>query len=145
MKRHYSDKHNPKFGAFIRAVIGLPYVPLNKLDERMRNLKYLASKHDGKLKIFSSKLCQYLEDSWLHGNYPPSTWNMFEHDGVKTNDHAEGYNYKLNCNNRKKSIQIHIFWLMSSKENFVMVWTTVFLQDVVILTKGDSYRGKSLR
>ena len=34
---------NPKFGSFVRAMIGLPYVPLDRLDEGVRNLECLGN------------------------------------------------------------------------------------------------------
>ena len=92
MKSYYNDKKHAKFGAFIRAVIGLPYVPLDRMFEGVKNLYMLANKLQGKLKTFAIKMINYIEDYWLNGNYPPETWNMFCHDGITTNNHAEGYN-----------------------------------------------------
>ena len=34
----YSDVKNDKFAGFVRACIGLPYVPLERLNEGVRNL-----------------------------------------------------------------------------------------------------------
>ena len=47
---------------------------------------------------------KYIEKTWIRGAYPPATWNMFQHEGVKTNNHAEGYNFKLG---NKKRISKH--------------------------------------
>ena len=34
-------------------------------------------------------------NTWINGSFPPETWNMFQHEGQTTNNHAEGYNFKL--------------------------------------------------
>ena len=46
------------------------------MTEALRNLYILAKK---------------LTDCSFH----PSTWNMFQHDGVTTNNSSEGYNFRL--------------------------------------------------
>ena len=104
LKPVYSDVKNSKFAGFVRACIGLPYVPLERLNEGVRNLYILATRLKGRQRRFSVKMIKYIEKTWIRGAYPPATWNMFQHEGVKTNNHAEGYNFKLG---NKKRISKH--------------------------------------
>ena len=84
MATTYSDvKNSPKFGHFIRAVIGLPYAPLDRLEEAMRVLEKIAKTNIVQRK-FCHQMLQYLWKTWLDGNIPRRVWNMYQHQGVKT-------------------------------------------------------------
>ena len=92
----YGDvKNHPKFGTFIRAVIGLAYVPLERIEEAFRILQKLGKANTTKRKKFCKDMLEYLRRTWLDGCIPREVWNMFQHPGVATNNHAEGYNYKM--------------------------------------------------
>ena len=43
-------------------------------------------------------MIKYVLRTWINGSFPPSTWVMFDHKGVTTNNHSEGYNYRLGNN-----------------------------------------------
>ena len=104
MATTYSDvKNSPKFGHFIRAVIGLPYAPLDRLEEAMRVLEKIAKTNIVQRK-FCHQMLQYLWKTWLDGNIPRRVWNMYQHQGVKTNNHAEAFNFKMGS---KKRISKH--------------------------------------
>lgn len=79
----------PKFGSFVRAVIGLPYVPLERMEEGMRVLEKLSKANTGPRKKFCKDMIEYLRNTWLDGSIPREVWNMFNHRGVATNNHAE--------------------------------------------------------
>lgn len=64
-KTDYQQCRN--FSAFIRATLGLAYSPHPRMTEALRNFYFLAKK---------------LTDCSFH----PSTWNMFQHDVVTTNN-----------------------------------------------------------
>ena len=101
MAPDYMDvKNYPKFGTFVRAVIGLPYVPLERLDEAVKVLNKLVKANTGKRKKFCANMMEYLDRQWMNGNIPRAVWNMFDHRGVTTNNHAEGYNYKMGAKNK---------------------------------------------
>ena len=130
MATAYSDpKTYPKFGSFVRAVIGLPYCPLERLDEAMRILERMARATTGSRRSFCQLLLKYLRNTWLDGSIPREVWNMYEHQGVTTNNHAEVCHLKHNTiieinsiykcrllitrwvqNRRFPSTQIHMFW-----------------------------------
>ena len=103
-KSDYSNKSSPQFGSFVRAILGLGYVPLYRFKEALRNLYVLAKRLTGRQRKFSRRMIEYVEKVWVNGNFPPETWVMFQHDGVTTNNHSEGYNYRLGS---KKRISKH--------------------------------------
>ena len=79
----------PKFGSFVRAVIGLPYVPLERMEEAMGVLGKLSMMNTGPRKRFCKEMIKYLRKTWLDGSIPRAVWNMYNHKGVSTNNHAE--------------------------------------------------------
>ena len=46
----------------------------------------------------------YIEKTWIKGSYPLESWNLYLHEGVTTNNYAEGYNSKLR---HKKVLGLH--------------------------------------
>ena len=43
------------------------------------------------------ELVSYFEERWLNGHYPLKTWNYYQIEGPKTNNHVEGWHNKINC------------------------------------------------
>ena len=93
-----------EFGNFVRAIFGLAYVPLTRLAEAVRNLFILAKRLDDRQAKFALVMIEYVQKTWINGSFPPETWNMFFHDGQTTNNHSEGYNFRLG---NKKTISKH--------------------------------------
>ena len=93
-------KNYPEFSAFIRACLCVVYVPLQRLTEAIRNLYILAKKLNDRRASFALAFLKYFENTWINGSFHPSTWNMFKHDGVTTNNSSDGYNFRLG--NKKK-------------------------------------------
>ena len=105
MKSIYSK--NTKLNNLVRAALGLPFVPIERIQngEAMKVLTDLANEIDEpKVKKFAIGFLKYIDKTWLKGNYALETWNLFLHEGVTTNNYAEGYNSKLG---RKKVIGSH--------------------------------------
>ena len=95
MATDYSNANMyPKFGSFVRAVIGLPFTPLKRLDEAMSILEKMAKATSGPRKKFCHHLLNYLRSTWLDGSIPQEVWNMYQHQGVTTYNHAEVFNSK---------------------------------------------------
>ena len=95
-KAEFSDlKNHGAFNAFVRAILGLPYVPLIRLNEGIRNLYILCKKLHNKQRKFGISMIKYVESVWVRGNYPPITWNVANHDGAATNNASEAHNRKL--------------------------------------------------
>ena len=89
-----SDYSNPKYNmlaGFIRASIGLAYVPLDRLEsEALGILKKMAEELGKRHRSFAIDYLAYINRYWVHGQYHPSTWNFYQKHGVSTNNHAEG-------------------------------------------------------
>ena len=69
-KSDYS-KTSPQFGSFIRAILGLGYVPLYRFKEALRNLYVIAKRLSGRQRKFSRRMIEYVEKVWVNGNFPP--------------------------------------------------------------------------
>ena len=95
----------PKFTAFVRGICSLPYVPLSRMAEGVRNLYILAkATGDERQMKFCAVLIRYVEKVWINGMFPPSSWNVYQHCGEATNNKSEGYNHRLNS---RKSVSQH--------------------------------------
>ena len=70
------------------------------------SFKIAKSLPTGKQYKFGKYLLNYLKKQWMKkdGNFPPPSWNYFNFRGVSTNNHHEGYNYKLN---HRKELKAH--------------------------------------
>jgi hypothetical protein len=62
-------------------------VPLDRLQEGLQNLNILAEKMKEKQLEFAHKTLRYLLRTWINGQYEPKSWNLFDHDGVSTNNY----------------------------------------------------------
>ena len=97
-KGDYSNKKCASFSAFVRANLGISHIPILRLKEGIRNLYVLANKLNGRQRRFSVQMIKYVQKTWINGSFPPSTWMMFDHRGITTNNHSEGYNNRLGNN-----------------------------------------------
>ena len=57
-----------KFGSFVSAMIGLPYVPLTRMEEAMSILEKLSKANDGARRKFCKEMIKYLPDTFLDGS-----------------------------------------------------------------------------
>ena len=57
-------------------------------------------------------MIEYVSKYWINGNFPPTSWNMFQHSGEVTNNHSEGYNYRLG-NNQKLGKHPNVYRFVS--------------------------------
>ena len=65
--------------------IGLPYVPLERINEGLDILKQAANEITGEasVKKFAIRFVKYIEQTWINGSYAPPTWNYYLRRGVK--------------------------------------------------------------
>ena len=68
------------------------------------NLFILAKRLEERQAKFALVMIAYVQKTWINGSFPPETWNMFQHQGQTTNNHSEGYNFRLG---NKKTIGKH--------------------------------------
>ena len=64
-KSDYSNKSCLKFSSFIRSIIGLAFVPLDRFSEGVRNLFVLAKRLSGRQKKFAVKMIDYVSRVWV--------------------------------------------------------------------------------
>ena len=92
-----NSKKSIAFSTFIRASIGMAYVPLDKLEHAHKILKQLGKELKGrKIKEFAKKFLYYYDKTWMNGHYERHEWNMHMHRGITSNNISEGYNSKIN-------------------------------------------------
>ena len=96
-KGKYSKAGFEKLAGLVRSAIGLPYVPLEMIrnGDAMNVLKKIAKELKGKQRKFANDFVKYVEKVWIKGNYSLESWNFYNHRGITTNNHHEGYNYRI--------------------------------------------------
>ena len=62
---------------------------MDRMDEAVDIIKNIARVNTSVREIFFKSMIKYLDDTWLNGAIPKRVWNMFQHRGVTTNNHAE--------------------------------------------------------
>ena len=72
-KSDYTSGNCPDFSAFIRAILGLGYVPLPRFREGIRNLYVLAKRLTGPQRSFAKRMIDYISKYWVNGSYHPET------------------------------------------------------------------------
>ena len=103
MASYYSKNGlEPKFGSFVRLIIGLPSVKVDDIHRGLKNIEKVGSqfKHK-KCREFATSMLSYLEKFWM--SLPLELWNVFNVKD-RTNNLAEGYNFALGS---KKIISKH--------------------------------------
>ena len=85
-KKDYLDVKDPSFAAFIRAIFGLPYVPLDRIEEGVQNLDLLASKLSGRRQTYANDHISYIRRYWMQN---PTVWNFYQHSSLTTNNVSE--------------------------------------------------------
>ena len=122
LQQRYSVKsQDPIFGTFVRALIGLPFVKISDLNRAVVNIEKIARKlSDNRCKKFAKEIIKYIKSVWINGEFPPELWNMFLHEGHRTNNICEGFNYKLGA---KKSLSKHpnVYVLISALKDELIV------------------------
>jgi hypothetical protein len=73
----------------ILPVIGLPYVPLERMEGAMGVLGKLSMLNAWPRRRFCKEMIKYLRMTWLDGSIPRAAWNMYNHKGVSNNNHGE--------------------------------------------------------
>ena len=106
LQTYYSVKSSePKFGSFIRTILGLPFLQIEDLGRGLKNIENMGTSLTNiKCKDFAKDMIRYIKSFWLYGSLDPKLWNMFMYTGSRTNNQCEGYNFKLNS---KKHLSKH--------------------------------------
>ena len=94
MQSFYSKKSKePRFGSFVRMVIGLPFLKPSDLERGIKNIEKQINMFKVKKCIdFGKTIVAYLTNFWMKLDL--DLWNMFNVK-TRTNNSAEGYNSAL--------------------------------------------------
>ena len=96
LKKLYSQLQHSEFTKTVKGCMSLPFIPLSKLDEAFKYVKTYAQAVHPNIFDRTEEFVQYVESTWLRGNYSPLTWNFFASYLQKTNNVSEGYNHAFN-------------------------------------------------
>ena len=94
---YMTEKH---FRDFIRSVIALAFLPLNQIEAAIDDLRAATFNEESafyeKMNKFKDEYLDYIEDTWIHGSFPPKLWNQWKKASNLTNNNNEGYNSRVN-------------------------------------------------
>ena len=83
-----------EFRDFIRAVIALPFLPLNQIEAAVDDLRAMSLGKDSssfeKICKFQEEFLDYMEATWIRGNFSPKLWNMWKKSADLTKYQNEG-------------------------------------------------------
>ena len=69
------------FRNWVRSVLGLAFLPINRIeaaaDRKREEVFDKCSQYYEKMEKFKNDFLDYLEDTWIHGNYNPKIWNQW--------------------------------------------------------------------
>ena len=81
-------------------VIALPFLPINQIEAAIDELRLMDMDKDSefyeKMSKFQEDLLDYMEGTWVRGNFAPKLWNMWRKASDLTNNQNEGYNSRIN-------------------------------------------------
>lgn len=85
----YRSKRNT--ATFLKELMSLPFLPAEQIPSTFQDFQNLLQPaHPKPL----HQLMQYLEDTWIYGNWTPTDWSVYKM-AVRTNNDVEGYHHGL--------------------------------------------------
>ena len=88
------------FRDFIRSAIALAFLPLNQIEAAIDDLRTVDFEKDSlcyeKMCAFKTEYLDYIESTWIYGNFKPKLWNQWKKSSNLTNNNNEGYNSRVN-------------------------------------------------
>ena len=95
-----SYMNEKQFRDFIRSVIALAFLPMNQIEAAVDDLRAVEFDKEitdyDKISAFKDQYLDYIETTWLYGNFPPKLWNQWKKTRNLTNNQNEGYNSRIN-------------------------------------------------
>jgi hypothetical protein len=88
------------FRNWVRSVLAIAFLPINRIEgaiDRKRDHEFdKSSPFYDKMEAFKTEFLDYMESTWINGNYSPKIWNQWKKTSNLTNNNNEGYNSKIN-------------------------------------------------
>ena len=82
------------FRNWVRSVLSLCFLPINKIEAAIDRLKDMefdkGCPEYNKMVMFKYDFPDYIEDTWINGNYNPKIWNHWRKSKNLTNNNNEG-------------------------------------------------------
>ena len=82
------------FRNWVRSVLALAFLPLNQLEaavDRKREQQFdESSPYYEKMEAFKLHFLDYIEETWISGNYNPKLWSQWRKTKNLTNNNNEG-------------------------------------------------------
>lgn len=104
LQTEYRD--NPDVNRLVRRAAALPLLPLDDVDDYWIHAWENAPETDA-----CTKFHDYVTETWVDGRFPQATWNHYQTEGPRTNNHLEGWHNKLK--KRVKTAHPNIFKIVS--------------------------------
>ena len=87
--------NDKSFRNWIRSVLALAFLPLNQLEaavDKKREEEFdKSSPFFDKMEAFKTIFLDYIENTWITGNYNPKLWNQWRKSRNLTSNNNEGY------------------------------------------------------
>ena len=82
------------FRNWVRSVLAIAFLPPNRMEaaiDRRRAKEFdKSSPFYDKIEAFKSKFLDYMEETWINGNYKMKMWNQWRKTSNLTNNNNEG-------------------------------------------------------
>ena len=86
----YGSMTDKDFRDFVRSVTAMPFLPSNQIEAAIDDLRSMAlskeSESFDKICKFQEEYLDYIESTWIHGNFPPKLWNLWKKASNLTNN-----------------------------------------------------------
>ena len=90
--RYMGDKN---FKKWFRSCVALPFLPPQEIEQAISSLRQTTFE-DETCQNFLDYFMDYLESTWLNGQFILEVWNFWRKPSGLTNNNNEGYNSRIN-------------------------------------------------
>jgi hypothetical protein len=84
-----------EFREFVRSIVAVAFLPPNQIEAAVDDLRAIEfdmnSPFIEKTSKFKDDFLDYLESTWMYGNYPVKMWNQWKQYKKLTNNNNEVY------------------------------------------------------
>jgi len=109
----YEDVHNPDVRNWIRRILSLTVLPNFVIPLAWEWLKVPPPSGQSDVDAKAAALALYVERTWIFGDFQPSLWSHYDHNGPRTTNVAEGFHNGMNSRfgMPHPSLRLFLDWL----------------------------------
>ena len=113
----YEDADDPVIRNWIRKIMSLTLLPPSVIQLAWDWLKIPPPTFQAEVDLKTTSLADYVERTWICGDFSPALWSHFNHNGPRTTNVAEGYHNGLNSRfwMPYPSLGVFLDWLQKSQ------------------------------